>query len=110
MYDKRNKRWNKVYETSPDDLELVKATSRQGYKLIETSINTKTIRIVGKDYSYEILEVLGFSSERKRMSIIVKDKNGIKLYIKGADCEITKRLCKKSMENENYKNWFNWIF
>ena len=37
------------------------------------------------------------------MSIIVKDKNGIKLYIKGVDCEITKRLCKKSMENENYE-------
>ena len=37
------------------------------------------------------------------MSIIVKDKNGIKFYIKRADCQITKRLCKKSMENENYE-------
>ena len=88
--------------TSPDDLELVKAAARQGYKLIETTINTKTLRVAGKDYSYEVLKVLGFSSERKRQSIIVKDKNGIKLYIKGADCEISKRLCKKSLENENY--------
>ena len=88
--------------TSPDDLELVKAAMNQGYKLIETSINAKILRIAGKDYSYEVLKVLGFSSERKRMSIIIRDKNGIKLYSKGADCEISKRLSKKSLENENF--------
>ena len=93
----------KYMGTSPDDLELVKAASLQGYKLIETTINSKTIRISRKDYSYEILKVIGFSSERKRMSIIVKDELGIKLYIKGADCEISKRLSKKSLESENYK-------
>ena len=89
--------------TSPDDLELVKAAMNQGYKLVETSINTKMVRIAGKDHSYEILKVLGFSSERKRMSIIVKDKLGIKLYTKGADCEISKRLSKKSLEGEKYQ-------
>ena len=92
----------KYMGTSPDDLELVKAAARQGYKLVETSVNSKTIRILGKDYSYEVLKVLGFSSERKRMSIIVRDKSGIKLYIKGADCEISKRLSSKSLENENF--------
>ena len=92
----------KYMSTSPDDLELVKAAARQGYKLIETNLNTKTIKIYGKDYSYEVLKVLGFSSERKRMSIIIKDKNGIKLYIKGADSEIIKRLSKKSLESESY--------
>ena len=89
--------------TSPDDLELVKAAMNQGYKLIETSINAKILRIAGKDFSYEILKVLGFSSERKRMSIIIRDKKGIKIYTKGADCEITKRLSKKSLENENFR-------
>ena len=88
---------------SPDDLELVKAAMNQGYKLIETSKDTKTIKIGENNYSYEILKVLGFSSERKRMSIIVKDKTSIKLYIKGADCEISKRLSKSSLKNENYK-------
>ena len=87
--------------TSPDDLELVKTAKSQGYKLIETSIYTKTLKIGDKRYKYEILKVLGFSSERKRMSIIVKNESGIKLYIKGADCEITKRLSKKSLKNEN---------
>ena len=93
----------KYMSTSPDDLELVKAATKQGYKLIEASLYTKTIRIAGKDYSYEILKVLGFSSERKRMSIIVRDSCGIKLYIKGADCEISKRLSKKSFQDDNYE-------
>ena len=93
----------KYMGTSPDDLELVKTASSQGYKLIDTSIDTKTIRIAGKNHSFEILKVLGFSSERKRMSIIVKDNNEIKLYTKGADCEISKRLSKRSLENENFE-------
>ena len=92
----------KYMGTSPDDLELVKISALQGYKLVETSINTKTVRISGKDHIYEILKVIGFSSERKRMSIIVRDEYGIKLYTKGADCEISKRLSKRSLESENY--------
>ena len=92
----------KYMGTSPDDLELVKVAALQGYKLIETSINTKTVRISGRDHTYEVLKVIGFSSERKRMSIIVRDELGIRLYTKGADCEISKRLSKKSLESESY--------
>ena len=87
--------------TSPDDLELVKTAKSQGYKLIETSVGTKTIKIGDKKFKYEILRVLGFSSKRKRMSIIVKNEKGIRIYIKVAYCEITKRLSKKSLKNEN---------
>ena len=89
--------------TSPDDLELIKTAKNQGYKLIETSVDTKTIKIGDKKYKYGVLRVLGFSSERKRMSIIVKNEKGIRLYIKGADCEISKRLSKKSLKNENFQ-------
>ena len=89
--------------TSPDDLELIKTAKSQGYKLIETTVDTKTIKIDDKKHKYQVLRVLGFSSERKRMSIIVKNENGIRLYIKGADCEISKRLSKRSLKNENYE-------
>lgn len=90
----------KYMSTSPDDLELVKAASEQGYKLIETSLNSKTIRINGENFKYEVLQVLGFSSERKRMSIIVKYQNEIIFYTKGADSEISKRLSQKSLKME----------
>ena len=64
---------------------------------------------MGKDISFEILKVLGFSSERKRMSIIVRDmsKDEIKLYTKGADCEISNRLSQKSLDNDNFKSISN---
>ena len=93
----------KYMGASPDDLELVKVAMKQGYKLVENSINIKAIKIADRNNKFEILKVLGFSSERKRMSIIVRDeRNEIKLYIKGADCEINKRLSKLSLKNKNY--------
>ena len=98
-YDKNDL---KYMSTSPDDLELVKAAAEQGYKLIESSLNSKAIRINGDIFKYEVLQVLGFSSERKRMSIIVKYQNEIILYTKGADSEISKRLSQKSLKNGNY--------
>jgi len=93
----------KYISTSADDLELVKTAADQGYKLIETSLNTKVIRINGENYNYEVLKVLGFSSERKRMSIIIRYQDEIILYAKGADSEISKRLSKKNMDNDNYE-------
>lgn len=41
-----------------------------------------------------------FTSERKRMSILVKDNNVVKLYIKGADSEIKKRLSKNNSQTQ----------
>ena len=94
----------KYTATSPDDLELVKFAAKQGYKLIKTSFDEKKLLIGRKQYKFKILQALNFSSERKRMSIIVEDEKGvIKIYTKGADMEISKRLCHKSRFSENYK-------
>ena len=95
----------KYLASSPDDLELVKFAAKQGYQLQKTSFDEKVILIGQKSCKFQILHSLNFSSERKRMSIIVKDmNNNIKIYIKGADMEISKRLSKKSRYSENYKN------
>ena len=93
----------KYLGTSPDDNELVKTACSQGYKLFSTSIDKKMLRIGREgEFSYEILHVLGFSSERKRMSIIFRDNNKIKIYCKGADIEIIKRL---SLQAKNTKKF-----
>ena len=90
--------------TSPDDNELVKTAYSQGYKLFSTSIDKKMVRIGQEgEYSFEILHVLGFSSERKRMSIIFRDNNKIKIYCKGADIEITKRLSKQAKKMKRFE-------
>ena len=94
----------KYLGTSPDDNELVKTACSQGYKLFTTSIDKKMVKI-GREgvFTFEILHVLGFSSERKRMSIIVRDKNIIKIYCKGADMEIIKRLSPKEQKKQKVK-------
>ena len=94
----------KYIGTSPDDLELVKTASKQGFRLIHTSFDKKTVLIGNKKISFQILYVLNFSSERKRMSIIFRDPKGkIKIYTKGADCEINKRLSENCKNSEMVK-------
>ena len=105
MLDKNNDTDEIKYAaTSPDDLVLVKFAAKQGYKLVKTTFDEKVILIGNKHVKYKILQALNFSSERKRMSLIVEDENGIiKIYTKGADMEISRRLCQKSRSSDNYK-------
>ena len=92
---------------SPDSIELVKAAKYQGWELIESgTLSIKRIKL-GNDgnnfIDFERLELIEFSSDRKRESVIVKEKEGntniIKLYIKGADSVIEERLSKKTPSN-----------
>lgn len=50
--------------------------------------------MLGKDTSFEVMEIFKFNSDRKRMSIIVKDNGVLKLYMKGADSIIEKYTAK----------------
>ena len=55
----------------------------------------KSIKIVinGKTEVYEIMKVEEFTSDRKRMSVLVKDQDGQVInFIKGADMAIIPRL------------------
>ena len=74
---------------SPDSIELVKTAKDQGWRLIESGSNSiKRIRL-GKDGLFrndiERLQLIEFSSDRKRETVIVKDRGLIKVYVKGAD-------------------------
>jgi len=92
---------------SPDSIELVKAAKNQGWELIESgSTSIKRIKLGNNDNNvidFERLELIEFSSDRKRETVIVKEKentNGvIKLYIKGADSIIEERLSRKTPKN-----------
>ena len=47
-----------------------------------------------RDVRYEVIRRMEFTSKRKRMSILLRDPDDglVKLYTKGADSEIIKRL------------------
>ena len=87
---------------SPDSIELVKAARAQGWKY-EDSGNPDIKQVSlgfddnNKKIKFEKKDIIEFSSDRKRETIIVKTPdNKIILYCKGADSIIEERLSKTS--------------
>nr|CAG4647660.1 EOG090X00X3 [Moina brachiata] len=81
------------HAASPDERALVQGAAQLGWVLWSRTPDTLTIRAEGREHRYELLHVLEFTSERKRMSVIVRTPSGkIKLYVKGADTVIYERL------------------
>ena len=87
---------NEYQANSPDELALVYFAKKCGFEFSKR--NEKGDLIIdayGKKIVFKVLEVFQFSSDRKRMSIIVKDKDDkIWLYCKGADNIIFSRSDK----------------
>jgi len=82
---------------SPDDIELVKAAKNLGCVLRKSDTNNeKVLFVAGSEKKYQILNSIEFTSERKKSSIIVKEDNKIKLYIKGADSMMYPILSKEN--------------
>lgn len=99
---------------SPDEGALVKAAAELGYRLVGRSPRALSLRVTGNintgtnskskkrngsdedevEVEYELLNVLEFTSARKRMSVVVRDpRTGeILLLCKGADTVIYERL------------------
>ncbi|TDH70812.1 uncharacterized protein CCR75_001859 [Bremia lactucae] len=85
----------KYNASSPDEEALVLAAADLGYVLESRDGPVCNTLIQGKPMSFEILNVLEFNSDRKRMSVIVRFPDGsIVLYCKGADDIIFDLLSK----------------
>ncbi len=57
------------------------------------------VEVEGKEQRYEVLQTFEFDSNRKRASVIIKDLDGtIKIYTKGADTIIKKRLSTETTQ------------
>lgn len=85
---------------SPDEGALVKGVRKIGFEFTTRTPQYVFINAMGREERYEILNVLEFNSERKRMSVIVRAPNGkIKIYVKGADTVIYDRL-----DDDQYAN------
>lgn len=85
---------------SPDEAALVTAARNLGFTFLERSPTTITIDVLRQEEIYELLAILDFNNERKRMSVIVRRNDQIKLYCKGADTivyELLDNSCKPLM-------------
>lgn len=84
------------HAASPDERALVDGAARFGFVFDARTPEFVEIDVLGEREKYEILNVLEFTSTRKRMSVIVRAPNGeIKLYCKGADTVIFERLSEQ---------------
>ena len=79
---------------SPDESALAYAARSVGIAFHTRQQTNITVNILGEDRTYELLHILEFSSERKRMSVIVRcpRTEEVILYCKGADDVILHRL------------------
>ncbi|NXT75219.1 AT8B3 ATPase, partial [Zapornia atra] len=86
-----------VYQAaSPDEEALVLAARNLGYVFLTRTQDTITISELGRKRTYKVLAMLDFNSDRKRMSVLVRDPQGtIRLYTKGADTVILERLQRR---------------
>ena len=78
--------------TSPDEVTLLDAAKEIGFLFLNRSSNKIYFEVVGVRQEAELLQSFQFSSERKRMTVIVRHKNAIRVYCKGADNVIQDRL------------------
>ena len=74
--------------SSPDEITLVKMAESMGIVILQRTQNTITLRnALKEEEQYEILYNFPFTSESKRMRIILQNKRTGKyvFYLKGAD-------------------------
>jgi len=91
---------------SPDEAALVQAASDLGFVFLGRNRGILSIRTPrsAKIEQYELLEILEFTSARKRMSVLLRkiDTDELLLLTKGADDVIFERLLKNEAQ-ENMK-------
>ncbi|RHY25012.1 hypothetical protein DYB25_008280, partial [Aphanomyces astaci] len=78
---------------SPDEAALVRSANSLGFRFLGRTNRKEHLKIETARMEYDVLYVLAFNSNRKRMSVIVRDRqtNAIRLICKGADCVILDR-------------------
>jgi phospholipid-translocating ATPase len=88
---------------SQDEEALVTAASKLNTVLVSKDSNTAEISFNGSKFYYDLLDILEFTSDRKRMSAVVKDVQSGKILLlsKGADEAILPR-CHQGQQIRTY--------
>ncbi|KAF9872390.1 phospholipid-translocating P-type ATPase [Colletotrichum karsti] len=96
--------------SSPDELALLRGARDMGFVVVQRSSQSVTVQMPHVDGSssqtvFEILDVIEFSSKRKRMSIVVRCPDGrLWLICKGADTILLPRLRAAPADMKGVRN------
>ena len=85
-------------------VSLVEGAEVYGYKFTTRKPDSVSITTSdGTEETFQVLNVIEFTSTRKRMSLIVRTEEGeIKLFCKGADSVILERLGDQEFQRAHY--------
>eukprot|EP00191_Tetraselmis_sp_GSL018_P012504 CAMPEP_0177598192 /NCGR_PEP_ID=MMETSP0419_2-20121207/12185_1 /TAXON_ID=582737 /ORGANISM="Tetraselmis sp., Strain GSL018" /LENGTH=1412 /DNA_ID=CAMNT_0019090555 /DNA_START=264 /DNA_END=4502 /DNA_ORIENTATION=- len=88
-----------VQGPSPDEVALVNCARQLGFTFVGRDVSSIYLDLQGEKLHYEILNVLEFTSDRRRMSVIARSPDGtIRLFTKGADATILGLVNQRSMD------------
>nr|XP_031859862.1 uncharacterized protein CI109_004710 [Kwoniella shandongensis]KAA5526934.1 hypothetical protein CI109_004710 [Kwoniella shandongensis] len=93
--------------SSPDEVAIVQWTESVGLTLVARDRGSMTLRATsGTEYPFDILAIFPFTSESKRMGIIVRDRTtGVITFVqKGADVIMSKIVQKNDWLDEECGN------
>ncbi|KIH92501.1 hypothetical protein SPBR_02177 [Sporothrix brasiliensis 5110] len=103
--------------SSPDELALVRAAEELGFLVVRKTASSTTLRFTynpqaeddnaeaPREETYEVVDVIEFSSQRKRMSIVVRRPDGrLWLICKGADSMVLPRLTMAPLALQRAQN------
>lgn len=86
---------------SPDEAALVSVARDMGIVFKKRLRSSLLLEIYGQEQEFHLLDIIPFTSARKRMSCVIKTpENKIILYTKGADSVIFQRLNPSENPNE----------
>lgn len=89
---------------SPDEITLVESAKQVGYEFRVRSNNEIEIKLNGSKKIFKLLELFKFTSDRKRMTIVVQDpdnQDSIIVFTKGAD-NVMWKLAEKKQPSFNF--------
>ena len=93
-YDDKKKDF--VYEVeSPDEGALLEGIKLSDVVLLDRGKQFTKVRVFGKEVVYEVLDLIEFTSDRRKMSVVLRTDEGIHVYCKGADQKIFNSLSSK---------------
>ncbi|EAL69268.1 transmembrane protein [Dictyostelium discoideum AX4] len=96
-----------IYQSpSPDEISLLNCSKLNQFIFKERNNGEIKIQILKKEKTFKLLTSMDFTSERRRMSVVLKDieTNKIYLYSKGADSVMMSRLKQDNNINNNNNN------
>ncbi|CAF0999134.1 unnamed protein product [Brachionus calyciflorus] len=97
----------KYQASSPDEFSFVKFCSKLGLvyegeeKCTESSDMIRKVKYADKIFKYKVLDILEFDSDRKRMSVILRDLQDDKIILlcKGAESSILKNCVSGNIQS-----------